>query len=116
VAEGYYPQASSTGSVFYASEPCMIRVPADKANAYQALLAGRSNRCITSFVAAKTPAGHYLTCVNARCEDLGFYWAVYRNGELACTGIDELALRPGDEVAFSWEAYPTALALASCEV
>lgn len=116
VAEGYYPQAESTRSAFYASEPCAVRVPVTRANAYEALLAGRGNRCIISFAATATTAGHYLTCVNGRCEDTGFYWAIYRNGELACSGIDELAVGRGDEVTFSWESYPTALALATCEL
>jgi hypothetical protein len=116
VAEGYYPQAASTGSVFYASEPCALRIPAAHANAYQALLAGRARRCISSFVAEATSAGHYLSCVNGRCEDVGFYWALYRNGELGCQGVDELTLAPDDEITFSWEAYPTALALAACEI
>jgi hypothetical protein len=115
VAEGYYPKADSTRSLFYASEPCAVRVPAKRANGYEALVAGRGNRCISSFAATRSTAGHYLTCVNGRCEDTGFYWAIYQNGALACTGMDELALKPGDEVAFSWESYPTALALAACE-
>ena len=116
VAEGYYPHSESTRSVFYASEPCAGRVAVARARAYDALLAGRGNRCISSFTAPATPSGHYLTCVNGRCEDLGFYWAIYRNGELSCSGIDELALGRGDEVTFSWESYPTALALATCEL
>jgi hypothetical protein len=114
VAEGYYPQAGSTTSVFYASEPCALHLPAGHATAYQALLTGRADRCISSFVAAATKAGHYLSCVNGRCEDVGFYWAIYHNGALACRGVDEVTLKRGDEVAFSWEAYPTALALATC--
>ena len=116
VAEGYYPQAARTSSVFYASEPCAVRVPAARANAYEALLAGRSNRCISSFAATASTAGHSLTCVNGRCEDTGFYWAIYRDGELTCDGIDELKLERGDEVTVSWESYPTALALATCEL
>jgi hypothetical protein len=114
VAEGYYPQAASTGSVFYASEPCAVHVPTAHANAYQALLTGRADRCISSFVAGATSTGHYLSCVNGRCEDIGFYWAIYHNGELACRGVDEVTLKRGDEVTFSWESYPTALALATC--
>lgn len=116
MAEGYYPGASRTSSLFYASEPCAVRVPASRANAYEALVAGRSNRCISSFSATASTAGHYLTCVNGRCEDTGFYWAIYRNGELSCSGIDDLTLARGDEVTFSWESYPTALALAACEL
>jgi hypothetical protein len=116
VAEGYYPQADSTRSVFYASEPCATRIPVTRPTAYGTLLAGKRNHCISSFAATASTAGHYLTCVNGRCEDIGFYWAIYRNGELSCQGIDELTLRRGEEVTFSWEAYPTALALASCEL
>jgi hypothetical protein len=114
VAEGYYPTSGSTGSVFYASEPCAVRLRAVVPNAYEALIAAKGNHCISSFVATQTPDGHYLTCVNGRCESPGFYWAIYRNGELTCTGIDEVVLQNQDEVAFSWEAYPTAAALATC--
>ncbi len=116
IAEGYYPSADSTAPVIYRSEPCAVRLRSAVPNAYDALLAARANRCISSFDATQTPDGHYLTCVEGRCESPGFYWAVYLNGALTCVGVDEVVLTQGDEVAFSYESYATAAFLVGCEV
>lgn len=116
VAEGYYPAAGTTAPYTYRSEPCAVNIPLRAATAYGLLVAARANRCISSFEADLQPTGHYLRCVEARCERLGFYWAIYLNGALTCAGVDAVPVKPKDEVAFSYEPYATALALATCEL
>lgn len=116
VAEGYYPVTGAWGPYTYASEPCAVTVAkAGKVSAHDALAAARASRCVSSYkVIKKPPYGNYLLCVEARCEAVGFYWAIYRNGTLTCAGLDDVEVKAKDEIAFSYEPYPTALALASC--
>jgi hypothetical protein len=116
VAEGYYPLSGTSGSYTYASEPCAVTVAKDgKVSAHDALAAATAARCVSSYKVVRTPpSGSYLVCVEGRCESLGFYWAIYRNGELTCEGIDDILVRSKDEITFSYEPYPTALALAAC--
>lgn len=80
-----------------------------------ALRSADAQGCISSFtIEGDDESGHYLTCIDDRCEALGFYWAIYQNGELTCVGLDDIRLKPKDELAFSYESYPTALALVGC--
>lgn len=116
VAEGYYPVTGAWGPYTYASEPCAVTVTKiGKVSAHDALAAARAARCVSSYkVIKKPPYGNYLLCVEARCETVGFYWAIYRNGTLTCAGLDDIEVKAKDQIAFSYEPYPTALALASC--
>ena len=113
VSEGYYP-VTGTGPYTSTSEPCGIGVRKRSVNALAALAAATRRGCVSSYRVSDTPSGHYLECVDGRCETTGFYWAIYRNGSLTCEGIDDVPVQPGDEITFSYEAYPTALALATC--
>ena len=115
VSEGYYPVTADTGPATATSEPCPIAWKARRTmTAMGALEAAKQRGCVSSYVVSETAAGHYLECVSGRCETTGFYWAIYKNRTLTCAGIDDVVLAPGDEVTFSYEAYPTALALATC--
>ena len=115
VTEGYYPVTGDAGPYVYASEPCSVSLRRrGTTSAYDLLAAATANGCVSSFEADETPTGHYLRCVEGRCEDLGFYWAIYENGTLTCAGLDDVVVDEGDELTFSYESYPTALALATC--
>ena len=115
VAEGYEPVTSRTGPYTYRSEDCQVTLHRRGAtSAYDVLVTATTKRCVSSFEADETPNGHYLRCVEGRCESTGFYWAIYENGALTCAGLDDVVVREGDEVTFSYESYPTALALATC--
>ena len=115
VAEGFYPVTGDAGPYVATTEPCPVRLARrGLTTALDALEAARQERCVSSYVVEETDAGPYLRCVNGRCEDLGFYWAVYRNRTLTCEGIGDVVLAAGDELTLSYETYPTALALASC--
>jgi hypothetical protein len=114
VAEGYYP-ATRSQPYTYTSEACQVTVRERVATAHDVLEAGFRARCISSYELVEDPSyGSYVRCIEGRCEATGFYWAVYRNAALACEGIDAIEVRPGDEITFSYEAYPTALVLATC--
>lgn len=115
VGEGYYPQADTTAPYTYVSPPCAISAAGPRPSGMAALLAAETHNCVSSFtVEGDDEAGHYLTCIDDRCEALGFYWAIYQNGKLTCVGLDDIRLEPKDELAFSYEPYPTALDLATC--
>ena len=114
VAEGYYPYTGSQPYT-YASEPCAVRLKTLSATAHDVLIAAHAAGCVSSYELVEDPSyGSYVRCVEGRCESTGFYWAIYVNATLACEGIDGIAVGPGDEVTFSYEAYPTALLLATC--
>ena len=115
ISEGYYPVTGTASPYFATSDPCPVRLARrGPTTALDALESARGRGCVASYVGDETAAGPYLRCVNGRCEAIGFYWGIYRNGSLTCEGIGEVVLAPGDEVTFSFESYPTALALASC--
>ncbi|HVM51750.1 MAG TPA: hypothetical protein VM262_01010 [Acidimicrobiales bacterium] len=116
VAEGFYPVTGDT-PYQYASEPCAISITLPrKVSAHDALATARGARCVSSYEVDVSSGAAYLVCVEGRCEDLGYYWAIYRNGSLTCEGLDEILVSDTDEITFSYEPYPTALALASCEI
>ena len=115
VSEGFYPVTRDAGPYVATSEPCPISLARrSPTTALDALESARRQRCVSSYVVETTAAGPYLTCVNGRCEATGFYWAIYLNGALTCGGLGDVVLAPGDELTFSFESYPTALALATC--
>lgn len=115
VSEGYYPVTGAWGPYTYSSEPCAITVRKPKVSAHDALATAKAIRCVSSYrTIKKPPYGSYLLCVEARCEAVGFYWAIYKNGALTCEGLDDIPVGPKDEITFSYEPYPTALALAEC--
>ena len=115
VSEGYYPVTGDTPYA-YTSEPCALVIRASRdVTAYDVLVAATRRGCISSYdVVDSPPYGRYLRCVEGRCEATGFYWAIYRNGELDCGGLDATVVTTKDEITFSYEPYPTALALATC--
>lgn len=45
-----------------------------------------------------------------RCEALGYYSAIHRNGVLSCDGLDDILVTAKEEITRSSEPYSTALA------
>lgn len=113
VAEGYYPASGATSPYLHRSEPCTV-VLRPRATAYDTLVAARQQRCLRSFAVTTSSLGHYLTCVDGRCETTGFYWALYLSRDLTCTGLDDIRMRNGDTLTLSYESVATAAALVLC--
>lgn len=86
---------------------CHLSLP-EGSNGIAVLDAAVSSGCISSYVLTTFGNGHYVSCINSRCEATGFYWGMYVNGIITCYGIDDFRTGQGKELAFSYENWATA--------
>lgn len=96
-----------------------LSVP-DGANGVSVLQAATSKGCIGGFKTTTFAFGTYVTCVTVNvevCEQAGglaTFWAYYKNGAMATTGIDQFNAKAGNELALAYTNFATCPTYPDC--